>query len=73
MKTTRLSVFVAASVLSAAAVAQQPANNPAADASQLEEVVIFARGVARQQQVVLVCPALGSQRIGHAAQEHLPR
>ena len=49
MKTTRLSVFVAASVLSAAAVAQQPANNPAADASQLEEVVIFARGVARQQ------------------------
>ena len=52
MKTTRLSVFVAASVLSAAAVAQQPANNPAADASQLEEVVIFARGVARQQQQV---------------------
>ena len=32
------------------AVAQQPA--PAADASQLEEVVIFARGVARQQQQV---------------------
>jgi iron complex outermembrane receptor protein len=33
-----------------AAVAQQP--TPAADASQLEEVVIFARGVARQQQQV---------------------
>ena len=32
--------------------AQQPANTPAADASQLEEVVIFARGVARQQQQV---------------------
>ncbi len=52
MKTTRLSVFVAASVLSAASVAQQPAVAPAADASQLEEVVIFARGVARQQQQV---------------------
>jgi iron complex outermembrane receptor protein len=34
------------------AVAQQPATAPAADASQLEEVVIFARGVARQQQQV---------------------
>jgi len=32
--------------------AQQPATAPAADASQLEEVVIFARGVARQQQQV---------------------
>jgi iron complex outermembrane receptor protein len=38
--------------LAAAAVAQQPANIPAADALQLEEVVIFARGVARQQQQV---------------------
>ena len=45
-------MFVAASVLSAASVAQQPAVAPAADASQLEEVVIFARGVARQQQQV---------------------
>ncbi len=45
-------MFVAASVLSAATVAQQPAVAPAADASQLEEVVIFARGVARQQQQV---------------------
>ncbi len=52
MKTTRLSLFVAVSVLSAASVAQQPAVAPAADASQLEEVVIFARGVARQQQQV---------------------
>jgi iron complex outermembrane recepter protein len=52
MNTTRLSMFVAASVLSAASVAQQPAVAPAADASQLEEVVIFARGVARQQQQV---------------------
>ena len=52
MNTTRLSLFVAASVLSAASVAQQPAVAPAADASQLEEVVIFARGVARQQQQV---------------------
>jgi iron complex outermembrane receptor protein len=34
------------------ALAQQPATAPAADASQLEEVVIFARGVARQQQQV---------------------
>jgi iron complex outermembrane receptor protein len=34
------------------ALAQQPATGPAADASQLEEVVIFARGVARQQQQV---------------------
>ena len=45
-------MFVAASVLSAASIAQQPAVAPAADASQLEEVVIFARGVARQQQQV---------------------
>lgn len=52
MNTTRLSMFVAASVLSAASVAQQPVVAPAADASQLEEVVIFARGVARQQQQV---------------------
>ncbi len=52
MKTTRLSLFVAVSVLSAASVAQQPAVAPAADPSQLEEVVIFARGVARQQQQV---------------------
>ena len=35
------------------AIAQQTASaTPAADASQLEEVVIFARGVARQQQQV---------------------
>ncbi len=52
MKTTRLSLFVAVSVFSAASVAQQPAVAPAADPSQLEEVVIFARGVARQQQQV---------------------
>ena len=36
-----------------AALAQEaPSTAPAADASQLEEVVIFARGVARQQQQV---------------------
>jgi iron complex outermembrane receptor protein len=45
-------MFVLSASLAAAAVAQQPANTPAADASQLEEVVIFARGVARQQQQV---------------------
>ncbi len=49
MNIIRLSVFVLSASLAAAAVAQQPANTPAADASQLEEVVIFARGVARQQ------------------------
>ena len=52
MNIIRLSVFVLSASLAAAAVAQQPANTPAADASQLEEVVIFARGVARQQQQV---------------------
>ena len=49
MNIIRRSVFVLSASLAAAAVAQQPANTPAADASQLEEVVIFARGVARQQ------------------------
>ena len=49
MNIIRLSIFVLSASLAAAAVAQQPANTPAADASQLEEVVIFARGVARQQ------------------------
>jgi hypothetical protein len=39
----------------------------------LRQLQVEGRRVARQQQVVLVCPALGSQRIGHAAQEHLPR
>jgi iron complex outermembrane receptor protein len=52
MNIIRLSMFVLSASLAAAAVAQQPANTPAADASQLEEVVIFARGVARQQQQV---------------------
>jgi iron complex outermembrane receptor protein len=52
MSIIRLSMFVLSASLAAAAVAQQPANTPAADASQLEEVVIFARGVARQQQQV---------------------
>jgi iron complex outermembrane receptor protein len=52
MNIIRLSIFVLSASLAAAAVAQQPANIPAADASQLEEVVIFARGVARQQQQV---------------------
>jgi iron complex outermembrane receptor protein len=52
MNIIRLSIFVLSASLAAAAVAQQPANTPAADASQLEEVVIFARGVARQQQQV---------------------
>ena len=52
MNIIRLSMFVLSASLAAAAVAQQPANIPAADASQLEEVVIFARGVARQQQQV---------------------
>jgi iron complex outermembrane receptor protein len=45
----------AALIFSAAlpALAQEaPSTAPAADASQLEEVVIFARGVARQQQQV---------------------
>ena len=36
------------------AVAQQPATTPAADVAQLEEVVIFSRGIARQQQQVTV-------------------
>ena len=49
MNIIRLSIFALSASLAAAAVAQQPANTPAADASQLEEVVIFARGVARQQ------------------------
>jgi iron complex outermembrane receptor protein len=52
MNIISLSMFVLSASLAAAAVAQQPANTPAADASQLEEVVIFARGVARQQQQV---------------------
>jgi iron complex outermembrane receptor protein len=52
MNIIRLSMFVLSASLAAAAVAQQPATTPAADASQLEEVVIFARGVARQQQQV---------------------
>jgi iron complex outermembrane receptor protein len=52
MSIIRLSMFVLSASLAAAAVAQQPANTPADDASQLEEVVIFARGVARQQQQV---------------------
>ena len=52
MNIIRLSMFVLSASLAAAAVAQQPANTPADDASQLEEVVIFARGVARQQQQV---------------------
>ena len=52
MDIIRLSMFVLSASLAAAAVAQQPANIPAADALQLEEVVIFARGVARQQQQV---------------------
>jgi iron complex outermembrane receptor protein len=53
MKQTK-SALCAALAMSAGlpAFAQQPANAPAADASQLEEVVIFARGVARQQQQV---------------------
>ena len=49
MNILRLSMCALSASLAAAAVAQQPVNTPAADASQLEEVVIFARGVARQQ------------------------
>ena len=49
MNIIRLSMCALSASLVAAAVAQQPANTPAADASQLAAVVIFARGVARPQ------------------------
>jgi iron complex outermembrane receptor protein len=52
MNAIRISAIALSASLGAMAGAQQPATVPAADASQLEEVVIFARGVARQQQQV---------------------
>jgi iron complex outermembrane receptor protein len=51
MNAIRISAIALSASLGAMAGAQQPATGPA-DASQLEEVVIFARGVARQQQQV---------------------